>query len=65
MSEKVVFLAFTNDKSTPSDHDMLACKACRNKTYTARTDLGQWPELYCAACGSRIGSFGWAEQEAL
>lgn len=62
MNDKNVFLAFTNDKASQGGHDMLACKACRNKTYIARTDLGEWPELYCAACGSRIGAFGWAEQ---
>lgn len=65
MTEKVIFLAFDNPKASPSDHDMLACASCRNKTYRCRTDLGEWPELYCAACGSRIGAFGWAEQEQL
>lgn len=63
MEDKVVFLAFTNNKLIPSSHEMLACRACNNKTYICRTDLGEWPEMYCAACNARIGSFGWAEQE--
>lgn len=61
MSDKVVFLAFDNP-NLKDEKSYLGCRACRNKTYVARTDLGSWPELYCACCGSRIGAFGWAEQ---
>ncbi|MCE9567421.1 MAG: hypothetical protein K8U57_35925 [Planctomycetes bacterium] len=62
-SDKVVFLAFSNDKAPSGDRHLIGCKACRNKTFTCRTDLGVWPEIYCAACDARIGAFGWAEQE--
>lgn len=61
---KVVFLAFDNPDAPKSDHELLACKVCRNKTFKARYDLGKWPTLVCCACDQQIGSFGWAEQEA-
>lgn len=63
MSDKVIFLAFDNPKVLDSNYNVLACAACKNKTYTCRTDLGKWPELYCASCQASIGAFGWAEQE--
>lgn len=66
MSDKVVYLAFSNEKNCADDgKDVLACNTCRNKTYILRTDLGIWPEVYCACCGARIGASGWAEQERI
>lgn len=63
MSEKVVFLAYDNPNAPKAERDILSCANCKNKTYIARCDLGLFPELYCAACGSSIGAFGWAEQD--
>lgn len=60
--EKVVFLAFSNPKVLQSEElSLLACRDCRNKTFTARIRDSEMPELYCAACGGSIGRFGWAE----
>lgn len=63
MSDKVVYLAFDNPNLKIEGRDLLACKNCRNKTYVARTDMGEFPELECAACGAQIGAFGWVEGE--
>jgi len=63
MSDKVVYLAWENKDTGVGATRIISCKTCKNKTFTIRPDVGKWPELYCAACGARIGSFGWAEQE--
>ena len=62
MSDKVVYLAFKSDNLNNQDgREMLSCSACRNKTYIARCDLGEWNVLQCAACDAQIGKIGWAE----
>lgn len=63
MSDNVVYLTWENKEANRSEYGHLACACCKNKAYTIKTYLGKWPELYCTACGSRIGSFGWTEQE--
>ena len=62
MSEKVVFLAFTNpEKTTTEAVEFLVCRRCTNKTFTAVYDPGNpYPMLKCAACGDGLGRFGWA-----
>jgi hypothetical protein len=62
-NEKVIFLAFDNPNMHKANRDVLACRVCRNKTFIARTDIGKWPELYCACCTVSIGAFGWAKQD--
>jgi len=63
MSDKVVYLAFSSEKVEPEGRSFLACKACRNKTFTAIYEGEQtFPLMQCAACGCHIGKFGWAEQ---
>ncbi len=61
MTDNLIFLTFTNGKA-PVDgaKSMLACAACRNKTFTCRTDLGEFPVMECSACDAQIGAFGWS-----
>lgn len=42
----------------------IACKACRNKTFTLTEDcVGYFPLMRCAACGQHIGRMGWAHDD--
>ena len=60
--EKVVFLKYRNDNPTDTQ-EILACKRCRNKTWTAVYDgASSYPRLTCAACGIDGGRFGWAPE---
>lgn len=61
MSENVIHLAYSNEKVSPASIQMHACVSCKNKTFTARADIGPFPVLYCAACGMLIGAFGWVD----
>jgi hypothetical protein len=64
MNEKVVFLAFSNERVEPEGRDFLACKYCRNKTFTAIFEGAEtFPLMQCAACGSHMGHFGWAHEK--
>ena len=60
MSGNVVWLEF---KSPHVEDDMMAfvaCKNCKNKTYTLTRDkIDTFPLLRCAACGAHIGRMGW------
>ena len=61
--DKVIFLAFKNEKVNPSGRDFLACGHCRNKTYILEWHGdSKFPLCQCAACGMHIGLVGWAEQ---
>jgi hypothetical protein len=61
MNDKVVFLAFTNERVEPDGRSLLACKCCRNKTFTLVYEGGaEFPLLQCPACGSHLGRMGWA-----
>lgn len=63
MGEKVVFLAFKNEKIEPEGRDFLACTHCRNKTYTmVYQGNNAFLLAQCAACGNHIGYVGWAEK---
>jgi len=59
--ENVVFLAFDNPKAEPAEFSLSACSECRNKTFTVRHDVGEYPMMYCAACSQAIGRIGWAQ----
>ena len=61
-NSNIVFLKFRNDSPTET-REIIACKECRNKTFLALYDTGDYPRLQCAACGNLIGSFGWAPDE--
>ncbi len=61
----VVHLQF---KSPHVEEDMmvlLACKHCRNKTFTLTLDQppGSFPLMRCCACGAHIGRMGWAHDD--
>ena len=59
--DNVIFLAFDNPDALPAEFQMLACRDCRNKTFTARYEgEGEFPTMYCAACNRALGRFGWA-----
>ena len=59
--DKLIFLKFDNKNMPTGEKSLGTCNACKNKTYIARYDLGEWPVLICAACECQIGKFGWAE----
>lgn len=58
--EKVVYLAFDNPKAVPDEIVFIACRHCRNKTYTMTKDDRPFNILKCAACGDTLGRMGWA-----
>jgi hypothetical protein len=60
--EKVIFLAFKNEQIEPDARDLMACKTCRNKTFTVIYEGERFPLLQCAACVNHIGHFGWAPE---
>lgn len=66
MSENVVFLKFKNPDATNAEWlSFIACKHCRNKTFTMmQDDEKRYPFLKCAACGHHCGSVGWVENDA-
>lgn len=62
MSEKVVYLAFKSDELVADARDLLACKSCRNKTFTVVYDGDEsFPVLQCPACGNHLNRIGFAE----
>jgi ferredoxin-like protein FixX len=64
MADNVLFLKF---KSPHTDNDMItfiACKVCRNKTYTLIEDhMSDFPLMRCAACGTAMGRMGWSHDD--
>ena len=67
-NDNVVFLEFSNDKTSAEVTTTLACKHCRNKTFMAIYQHDSWqdkgfPSLICAFCKTDIGKFGWANDE--
>ena len=65
MTGGVVHLAFTSPKVADDFGAMLACVACRNKTFTFVIDQpdGGFPLLRCAACGGHLGRMGWVHDD--
>ena len=63
---KVIYLAFSSLHQVHDQMDFMACKVCRNKTYT-HTYVGDsnFPLVRCAACGQHIGRIGWADESDL
>lgn len=59
----VIELAFKNTASSTEEWiAFIACKHCKNKTYTLTEDNPEsFPLLKCAACGMHIGRIGWAK----
>ena len=65
MSDKVVYLAYSNPNDTKTEEvSFLCCSYCTNKTYTLTYDkLSPFPMLKCCVCSAHIGRVGWAENE--
>lgn len=57
--DNVVHLAFSSGKALEEITTMVACAACRNKTFTVVAQDNEFPTLICAACGNQISKFGW------
>ena len=62
--DNVVFLQFKSPHVEDDMMALLACKHCRNKTFTLTDDKpGAFPLMRCAACGSHLGRMGWAHDD--
>lgn len=58
---EVIFLKFQSPHVEDDTMAFLACKVCRNKTYTMTRDkMDGFPLMRCAACGQHMGRMGWA-----
>ena len=63
-SSNVVFLKFRSPHMEDGEMAMLACKICRNKTYTLTFDqIDTFPLMRCAACGNHAGRMGWSHDD--
>lgn len=60
MSDNVIHLKFVSPHMEPDTMAYLACRVCRNKTYTLVEDRPMdFPLLRCACCGQHMGRMGW------
>lgn len=61
MSDNVIELKFRSPHMAEDDLlSFIACKSCRNKTYTLIQDQNSsFPLMKCAACGQAMGRMGW------
>lgn len=60
----LVHLAFTSPHVEDDKLQMLACRYCRNKTYTLTYDrIEDFPLMRCAACGQHLGRMGWSHDD--
>ena len=64
MSDKVVFLAFSNPNVQADARDLIACALCRNKAFSlVHQGAEKFPKLQCTACGQYVGAIGWAHED--
>ena len=64
MSDNVIRLKLRSPHVDDDTMAFLACRACRNKTYTLTVDRpGDFPLMRCAACGQHMGRMGWAHDD--
>jgi surface antigen len=61
--DNVVFLKFRGSEVQDDMMTFIACRHCRNKTYTLVVDGHDYPLMRCAACGNHIGRMGWAPDD--
>jgi len=61
MSDNVIELKFRSPHMAEEGFlSFIACKSCRNKTYTLIQDQNSsFPLMKCAACGQAMGRMGW------
>ena len=62
--DNVVFLKHRGAAVEDDAMAFIACKHCRNKTFTLVDQPGTFPLMRCAVCQSHIGQIGWASDEA-
>lgn len=63
MTDKVVFLAFSNKELVRDQRDLMACNLCRNKAFAIVYQGDEtFPQLECTACHNHLGKVGWAEE---
>lgn len=66
MSAEVIHLKFKSPHVEEDTMCLLACKVCRNKTYTLTYDqIDTFPLMRCAACGNHAGRMGWFHDDDL
>jgi hypothetical protein len=64
VTDNVVFLEFRSPHVEGDTMAFVACRACRNKTYTLVEDKPDtFPLMRCAACGCHIGRMGWVHDD--
>jgi len=64
MPGDVIDLKFRSPHGEPDTMAFIACRVCRNKTYTLTEDQpGRFPIMRCAACGQHMGRMGWAHDD--
>ena len=64
MGSNVVFLNFTSPHMEDDTLAFIACKVCRNKTFTfGRDRIDDFPLVRCAVCGQHMGRMGWARDD--
>ena len=62
---EVIELKYRSPHVQDDTMSFLACKACRNKTYTMTIDIPDWfPLMRCAACGQHMGRMGWWKDDS-
>ena len=59
----VVFLKFRGSEAEDDAMAFIACRHCRNKTYTLVDQPGSFPLMRCAACQNHMGRIGWADDD--
>jgi len=64
MSDNVVHLKFRSPHVQEDTMSFLACRVCRNKTFTLVEDkCEEFPLMRCAACGQHMGRMGWSHDD--
>jgi NMD protein affecting ribosome stability and mRNA decay len=56
---EIIELKFRSPHVVDDAMALLACSACRNKTYTLTDIPNDFPLMRCAACGQHMGRMGW------
>ncbi|WP_028747995.1 hypothetical protein [Rhizobium mesoamericanum] len=60
----VINLSFKSPHMVDDTMSFIACRECRNKTYTLVEDrIGDFPLMRCAACGQHMGHMGWCHDD--
>lgn len=61
---ELIELKFKSPHVVEDTMAFIACRQCRNKTFTLTDDrVGSFPLMRCAACGNHIGRMGWSHDD--